>query len=172
MGCHQRLNKSFKNAPVLPMGPGCDYVLFSDCHRGNGTHNDNFLLNEHLYLAALRHYYQSGFTYIELGDGDELWENRKMDSIKEVHSDVFELLSRFYKENRLYMIYGNHDIVKKHPSFSRKKCASYFCTSHQCTEPLFPGITFYSGIVLRDEHSGQSLYLTHGHQASLLNSTL
>ena len=172
MGCHQRLNKSFKNAPVLPMGPGCDYVLFSDYHRGNGTHNDNFLLNEHLYLAALRHYYQSGFTYIELGDGDELWENRKMDSIKEVHSDVFELLSRFYKENRLYMIYGNHDIVKKHPSFSRKKCASYFCTSHQCTEPLFPGITFYSGIVLRDEHSGQSLYLTHGHQASLLNSTL
>ena len=114
MGCHQRLNKSFKNAPVLPMGPGCDYVLFSDCHRGNGTHNDNFLLNEHLYLAALRHYYQSGFTYIELGDGDELWENRKMDSIKEVHSDVFELLSRFYKENRLYMIYGNHDLSLIH----------------------------------------------------------
>lgn len=172
MGCHKRLNKSFKNAPVLPMGPGYSYVLFSDCHRGNGTHNDNFLRNEHLYLAALRHYYERGFTYIELGDGDELWENRSMDPIKEIHSDVFAVLSRFYKENRLYMIYGNHDMVKKYPSFSKKKCSTYFCITHQCTETLFPGITFYSGIVLRDEAAGKSLYLTHGHQASLMNSTL
>ena len=172
MGCHHRLNQSFKNAPVLPMGAGCNYVLFSDCHRGSGTQGDNFLKNEHLYLAALRHYYNRGFTYIELGDGDELWENRNLDSIKEIHSDVFELLSQFYSDNRLYMIYGNHDIVKKYPSFSRKKCSTYFCISHQCTEPLFPGITFYPGIVLRDKAAGESLYLTHGHQASLLNSTL
>lgn len=172
MSCHKRLNKSFKNAPVLPMGSGYSYVLFSDCHRGNGTHNDNFLRNEHLYLAALRHYYERGFTYIELGDGDELWENRSIEPIKEIHNDVFALLSRFYKENRLYMIYGNHDMIKKYPYFSKKKCSTYFCTTHQCTEPLFPGITFYSGIVLRDESAGKSLYLTHGHQASLMNSTL
>lgn len=172
MGCHRRLDKAFKNAPVLPMETDCKYVLFSDCHRGNGTHNDNFLRNEHLYLAALRHYYQRGFTYIELGDGDELWENRSMEPIKEIHSDVFSLLSEFYNEDRLYMIYGNHDMVKKSPSFSRKKCSSYYCTTHQCTKPLFPGITFYSGIVLRNRDTGESLYLTHGHQASLLNSTL
>ena len=92
MSCHKRLNKSFKNAPVLPMGSGYSYVLFSDCHRGNGTHNDNFLRNEHLYLAALRHYYERGFTYIELGDGDELWENRSIEPIKEIHNDVFALL--------------------------------------------------------------------------------
>lgn len=172
MSCHKRLNKSFKNAPVLPMGSGYSYVLFSDCHRGSGTQGDNFLRNEHLYLAALRHYYERGYTYIELGDGDELWENRSMEPIKEIHNDAFALLSRFYKENRLYMIYGNHDMVKKYSSFSKKKCSTYFCATHQCTEPLFPGITFYSGIVLRDEAAGKSLYLTHGHQASLMNSTL
>lgn len=172
MSCHQRLNKSFKNAPVLPLGSQYKYVLFSDCHRGNGTHNDNFLKNQHLYFAALKHYYQQGFTYIELGDGDELWENRNMNQIIEIHSDVFWLLSRFYEQNRLYMIYGNHDMVKKYSSFAKKKCSTYFCTSSQCTKPLFPGITFYPALVLRDEQAGKSLYLTHGHQASLLNSTL
>lgn len=172
MGCRSRLNKSFKNAPVLPLGANCNYVLFSDCHRGNGTHNDNFLKNQHLYFAALKHYYQKGFTYIELGDGDELWENRNMEQIKEIHSDVFWHLSLFYKEKRLYMIYGNHDMVKKYPSFSKKKCSTYPCTSSRCNEPLFPDVTFYPGIILRNESTGDSIYLTHGHQASLLNSTL
>lgn len=172
MSYKSRLNKSFKNAPVLPLDPGYKYVLFSDCHRGNGTHNDNFLKNQHLYLAALRYYYRHGYTYIELGDGDELWENRNMEQIKEIHSDVFWQLSRFYEKDRLYMIYGNHDMVKKYACFTRKKYATYYCSSTQCREPLFPEIQFYSGIVLRDQTSGRDLYLTHGHQASLLNSTL
>lgn len=182
MGCHRRLDKAFENVPVLPLDSRCRYVLFSDCHRGNGTHNDNFLKNQHLYFAALRHYYQHGYTYIELGDGDELWENRKMEQIKEIHSNIFWLLSLFYREKRLYMIYGNHDMVKKYASFTKKKCESYFCTANQKDEPLFPGIRFYSGIILTrsgaagnralHDHAQRSLYLTHGHQASLLNSTL
>ena len=172
MSCHHRLDKSFENAPVLPLGGSHRYVLFSDCHRGDGTHNDNFLKNQYLYLAALRHYYKKGYTYIELGDGDELWENRNMEQIKEVHSDVFHELSLFYHQKRLYMIYGNHDIVKKHASFSKKKCDSYFCSISQSHQPLFPGIQFYSGIILRNDNTGASLYLTHGHQSSLLNSTL
>lgn len=172
MSCKRRLNKSFKNAPVLPLDPGYKYVLFSDCHRGNGTHNDNFLKNQHLYLAALRYYYRCGYTYIELGDGDELWENRNMEQIKEIHSDVFRQLSRFYEKDRLYMIYGNHDMVKKYACFTKKKYSTYYCSSSQCRQPLFPDIQFYSGIVLREQTSGRDLYLTHGHQASLLNSTL
>ena len=172
MSCHRRLDKSFKNVPVLPLNQDCRYVLFSDCHRGNGTHNDNFLKNQHLYFAALRYYYQKGYTYIELGDGDELWENRNMEQIKEIYSDSFWQLSRFYKENRLYMIYGNHDMVKKYAAFSKKKCETYYCSSSQKNEPLFPGIQFYSGIILKNDCTGQLLYLTHGHQASLLNSTL
>lgn len=172
MSCHHRLNEAFKNVPVLPLNSQNHYVLFSDCHRGNGTHNDNFLKNQHLYYAALQHYYKKGYIYIELGDGDELWENRNMEQIKEVHSDSFWQLSQFYRENRLFMIYGNHDIVKKYASFSKKKCSSYFCSSSQKNEPLFPGIQFYSGLILKNERTGQLLYLTHGHQASLLNSTL
>ncbi len=61
-----------------------------------------------LFVAALRYYAKNRFTYIELGDGDELWENRKMEQIAEVHGEVFELLAQFYRKRRLYMIYGNH----------------------------------------------------------------
>lgn len=172
MSYQKRLDLAFDQVPILPLGGDNKYVLFSDCHRGNGTHNDNFLKNEHLYLAALRHYYRLDYTYIELGDGDELWENRKMEQITEIHSAVFEQLSMFYQKHRLYMIYGNHDIVKKNSSFSQKKCASFYCPTRPCAMPLFPGITFYSGLILENYESGERLYLTHGHQASLLNSTL
>ena len=172
MSYQKRLDTAFDQVPVLPLDPESKYVLFSDCHRGNGTNNDNFLKNQHLYIAALKHYYKTGFTYIELGDGDELWENRKVEQIKEVHSEVFRQLSQFYSRDRLYMIYGNHDIAKKSNSFAQKNYSSFYCPSGQCTKTLFPGITFYSGLILEDFLTGKRLYLTHGHQASFLNSTL
>lgn len=171
MGYRKRLDRAFDNVPILPMCPGNKYVLFSDCHRGNGTNNDNFLKNQHLYMAALRYYFRNQYTYIELGDGDELWENRSIEQIEEVHGEVFEVLSQFYRKKRLYMIYGNHDMVKKNPSFSQKRCSSFYCSTKQCTIPLFPGITFYSGLILENPDSGERFYLTHGHQASVLNST-
>ena len=154
MGYKNRLDRAFDGVPILPMCPGRKYVLFSDCHRGNGTNNDNFLKNQHLYMAALRYYAKNQYTYIELGDGDELWENRKMEQIEEVHGEVFELLSQFYRRRRLYMIYGNHDIVKKNLSFSQKRCSSFYCSTKQCTLPLFPGITFYSGLILETRTVG------------------
>ena len=70
MGYQKRLDNAFQHVPILPLNAESKYVLFSDCHRGNGTNNDNFLKNQHLYIAALKHYYKNGFTYIELGDGD------------------------------------------------------------------------------------------------------
>lgn len=172
MSTTTRLNHAFENAPELPLGANIKYVLISDCHRGVGTSSDNFLKNQHLYFAALKHYYQAGFSYIELGDGDELWENRSMETIIEVHSNIFWMFSLFYKENRLYMLYGNHDMIKKKKLYSQKKCCSYFCTETQKKQPLFPELTFYEGIILRSVKTpSNALYLTHGHQASLLNST-
>lgn len=172
MSCSGRLDRDFSDALILPLDAGCRYVLFSDCHRGNGTQGDNFLKNQHLYFAALNHYYKCGYTYIELGDGDELWENRDIGQIKEVHSNVFWLLSLFYREGRLHMIYGNHDMIKKYPFFSEKKCADYPCSPAHKPSPLFPSIRCYPSIILQAPSERSSLYLTHGHQSSLLNSTL
>ncbi len=171
MSADGRLNAAFARAPVFPLTAASRYVLFSDCHRGCGTNNDNFLKNQNLYFAALKHYYRRGFTYVELGDGDELWENRSFDAIKSIHNNVFWLLSRFYREDRLIMLYGNHDIVKRNSRFTGRSCASYPCSACQ-EEELFPGLDFYPGVILKNAESPREIYLTHGHQADFFNSVL
>lgn len=177
MSYYSRLSKSFEGALRLPLNNCTRYVIISDCHRGTGTTNDNFLKNQNLYYAALRHYYRQGYTYIELGDGDELWENRSMQQIIDAHDNVFELLSLFHKKNRLYMLYGNHDILKKNRRYNEKHCYTFHC--HSCDsaywekQPLLPGMVFHGGIILENDAPGsRDVYLTHGHQADLLNSTL
>ena len=166
MGYYSRLSQSFEGALRLPLMDCSRYVLISDCHRGTGNSNDNFLKNQNLYFAALQYYYKMGYTYIELGDGDELWENHSIKQIMETHSDAFCLLSLFHQQKRLYMLYGNHDMIKKKMDFA-----------------LFPDITFHSGIILENIPSAGrnhftntanpplDIYLTHGHQTDLLNST-
>ena len=146
MSYYSRLSKSFEGALRLPLHNRTKYVLISDCHRGTGTANDNFLKNQNLYFAALRHYYRQGYTYIELGDGDELWENRSMQQIIEAHDGVFELLSLFHRQNRLYMLYGNHDMIKKSQRYREKNCCTYHCSCCNNTywekQPLLPDMKF------------------------------
>lgn len=172
MSYYTRISKSFEGALCLPLRQNSRYVLFSDCHRGTGRANDNFLNNEYLFLAALKYYYPKGFTYLELGDGDELWENRSFEHIKEMHHESFEMMAKYYQKGRLYAIYGNHDMVKKSARFSNKYCHSYYCDNTMCDLPLFPDITYYPGVILQDAHQKKDIYLTHGHQADFLNSTL
>lgn len=171
MSTDSRLQKAFEHAPRLPWSDSTRYVIISDCHRGCGTSNDNFLKNQNLFFAALEHYYREGFTYLELGDGDELWENRSMKQIIEIHSSSFWLLSHFYQEHRLYMLYGNHDMVKRSPAFSGSNCSSYYCSDSRTYHPLLPDIRFHEGVILENAKEGPDLYLTHGHQADALNST-
>lgn len=177
MSYYTRLNRSFEGALRLPLNYCAKYVLISDCHRGSGTSNDNFLKNQNLYTAALQYYFRTGYTYIELGDGDELWENRDMRQIIEAHQNVFRMLSRFRECNRLYMLYGNHDIIKKDNRYVAKHCSVYPCyMDNPLMEslPLLPDMTFYEGIILENHSSPEArdIYLTHGHQTDLFNSTL
>lgn len=171
MSTESRLNKLFQISPAVP----CDYlsrfVIMSDCHRGVGNWGDNFLKNQNIYSAALSYYYRNNYTYIELGDGDELWENRDMAEIVATHSDVFELLSRFYQEQRLYMLCGNHDYVKKKQQFLRC-CNDYYCENKCCRLPLMPGLHVHEGLILKNRINGYSIFLVHGHQGDLLNDTL
>ena len=171
MSINSRFDKAFTRAPVLPLTGASRYVLFSDCHRGCGTSGDNFLKNQHLYFAALQYYLKEGYTYLELGDGDELWENRSFLQIKSVHNNSFWLLSRFYFQERLHMLYGNHDMVKKYYRFAKCHCSTYPCSSCD-EEELFPNMIFHEGLILKNHGNGPDIYLTHGHQASFLNSVL
>ncbi len=75
--------------------------------------NDNFLKNQNLYYAALECYFKRGFCYLELGDGEELWENRSVLRIRRCHEEVYRLFSCMEREERILRLYGNHDMELK-----------------------------------------------------------
>lgn len=144
----------------------------SDCHRGDGSWADNFSKNRNIYFAALSYYYNENYTYIEIGDGDELWENNQFASIFYAHSDVFLLLAKFFNKGKLYFIFGNHDMVKKDNKFVKENLYEYFEEREKKYIPLFKNIKLHEGLVLRHKDTDQKIFLIHGHQVDFFNSTL
>jgi predicted phosphodiesterase len=171
MSSHSRLDRAYRGARVIPFDDGSRFILFSDCHRGDNSFADDFANNRNIYYHALRHYYREGFCYLELGDGDELWENLSFESIFEAHKNVYQLLRQFHLERRLYRLWGNHDMVYKDPRYVEAHLSSYFEPIEGKEKELFEGIRFEEGIILRHEQTGQELFLCHGHQADWWNYT-
>lgn len=171
MSLSKRLSKVLTSAKIIPFDETSKFVLMSDCHRGDGTWSDNFLKNQNLFFASLTYYYDNNYTYIELGDGDELWENRNLSQIIAIHSNAFWLMSQFYVEGRLYMIYGNHDMQKKNTRYIANQCSNYNKYEQlQCY--IFPNIELAEGLLLKNIKNGTQILLTHGHQADFLNYQL
>lgn len=151
-----RIKKTFEDAVVVDGSSHPRIVFFSDCHRGGGTWNDSFLSNKILYQAALNYYWDRDFTYIELGDGDELWENRYPLQIEEIHGDVFRKLDSFRYADRLYMLTGNHD----KENLKKTSKDGFFAPP------------YYEAIIIKMPHPSQNLFLLHGHQADIFNDRL
>ena len=72
MSTEKRFNKALENATVIPFDENSKFIIFSDCHRGDNSFADDFANNRNTYFHALKEYHKNGFTYIELGDGNEL----------------------------------------------------------------------------------------------------
>lgn len=168
----RRLTQIFESAKVIPFDDSSRIVLMSDCHRGDGSWNDDFSRNQHLYFAALMHYNKEQYTYIELGDGEELWENNKLYDITHEHSDAYWLISKFYREGRFYSLYGNHDIVKRSERYTKSNFYTYFDEREKRDIPLLDGIKFHEALVLKHRVSGEKIFLIHGHQADFMNYQL
>lgn len=156
----RRLEEVWETSPVVEFDDTNKFVIMSDCHRGIANWGDNFAPNQHLFFAALNYYYKNGYAYIELGDGDELWENRNMEQIIRAHDDAFWMMSEFYKKNRFLMMYGNHDKCKE-----KNECV------HRYLQDLFPGIKILEGVRLKYKCNDKEIFLAHGHQGDLLNDT-
>jgi len=144
----------------------------SDIHRGRGTGADEFAKNQKLYYTALRHYDREGYTYLELGDGDELWQERRMWEIKEEYDYIFSLLAKLYLEGRFHMIYGNHDRVKRSETWVRANLYDYIARADGVSRPLFPDMLVEEAILLRHKQAGSAFLLLHGHQADFFNYRL
>lgn len=166
------ISKVFHSAEVIPIDDSSKIILMSDVHRGDGSWADDLSRNENLYYAALTHYYHDNYTYIELGDGDELWKNKKLSDIVPVHRDAFMLLTKFYNEGRLYFIYGNHDMVKSTTKFVQNNLYQYYDEEAKMNIPLFEDIKIHEGLVLWHRVLDQKVFLLHGHQGSFLDYTL
>jgi hypothetical protein len=60
-----------------PFRIGADrMIIFSDLHKGARNDADDFRRCERAYNAALGYYYALGYWLVELGDVEELWEER------------------------------------------------------------------------------------------------
>jgi len=171
MSSFSRLSRAYNQAKILPFDDSSKIILFSDCHRGDNSFADEFANNRNIYFHALRYYFNEGFDYCELGDGDELWENIGFDSIFAAHKNVYKLLKKFHLEKRLHMIWGNHDMVYKDPNYVKKYLSSYFEPIDDCDKELFEDITYHEAIILKHRDSGQEVLLAHGHQADWWNYT-
>jgi UDP-2,3-diacylglucosamine pyrophosphatase LpxH len=142
-----------ETAKQVPFDDSSRFVFFSDCHRGDNSQIDAFAKNKNLFLHALTHYYREGFTYVEVGDGDELWHNRRFSDVRQAHERVFDLLHQFDQQDRLHLIVGNHDIQNGRRNGMQKD-----------------GIIAHEGLVLRHSRTGQRVFAVHGHQADLRNN--
>jgi len=65
-------------------------IIMSDMHRGDGTGSDDFAHNSLIYKCALDYYLENGFTYIELGDAEEMGPDVRcpMSDVRFRRSDV------------------------------------------------------------------------------------
>lgn len=111
MSSQTRLTKAYNEAKRIIFSDKDKFILFSDCHRGDGSFADDFANNGNIFYHALNYYYKNDFHYIELGDGDELWENLFFKDVFEANKYVYLLLQKFYLRNKLNVIYGNHDMI-------------------------------------------------------------
>ena len=75
MASQERITKAYQTARRISYNDESKFIVFSDVHRGDNSFADDFANNRNIYHHALNHYFKNGFTYCELGDGDELWEN-------------------------------------------------------------------------------------------------
>lgn len=172
MSTNKRLTEVFESAEEIVFGDTSKFIFFSDCHRGDNSWADDFAHNQSLFFHALEHYYKEGFTYIELGDGDELWEHRRFADIRQAHSQVFWIMRKFHREGKFYLIWGNHDMERKYPKIIERTLHQFFNQRSEKYEPLLEDIKAHEGLVLRHSGTDNKIFLIHGHQVDFFNDRL
>lgn len=164
--------KAYKNAKIEYFDDNSKYIFLSDVHRGDDSVSDEFSRNQIVFQHALDYYYNEGYIYVEVGDGDELWEYPKFKHIRLAHSDIFAVLKKLFDDKRLIILYGNHNIYLKNKKYVEKHFFSFYDEYTQDIHNLFNGLKVYEAIVLKNKNTGQEILIVHGHQGDLMNDQL
>lgn len=78
-------------------------------------------------------------------------------------------MSLFYKDGRLKMLYGNHDIVKKKSQYIKRHLDKCYCIQEKRFVPLLENIDVVESYVLENVDNKTEIFLLHGHQGSVIN---
>ena len=158
------LSKLYRNISHKPGNKGLiipfeaqagKFIIFSDQHKGARDGADDFATAEPNYLAALEYYNANDFSFISLGDNEELWENT-LTQVKKYNTDTFEAEKKFINRNAFVKIFGNHDLYWQNDPFATLQLKSIYGTD----------VKIYEGIILqvRINDSKLNIFCTHGHQ--------
>ncbi len=172
MSVSSRLQTVYGKSEHVVFDDNSRIVFFSDIHRADGSKADDFIQNRSIYLHALDYYYNNGFTYIEVGDGDELWENDHFSTLLDTNLEVYLKIRDFHSRGRFYMLLGNHDVFKRRKSFVKRNLYQYYNPDTDRFEPLFDNIKIHEGLVLKYNGTDFTVFVVHGHHGDLLNDRL
>jgi predicted phosphodiesterase len=148
-----------KRGLVVPFKADKDnFVILSDQHKGARDGSDIFAKSAKNYLAALEHYNQEKFFYINLGDSEELWENIFL-TVKRHNKKTFEAEKQFLNRNAFIKIFGNHDLYWDNDPLAMVSILQIYGQQ----------VKVYEGAILETIVNDKkfSIYLTHGHQGDL-----
>lgn len=168
----QRLTEAYTSARVELFDGNSRYVFFSDAHRGDNSLSDEFARNQNTFLSALDYYYEEDFVAVETGDGEELWEHSKFKHIRYAHSEVYDALKKFHDDNRLILLYGNHNMYLKDPVYLEKNFYHFYDEYSEEYCELFEGLTAHEALVLKHKETGQEILALHGHQGDFMNDQI
>lgn len=165
------LNKAYQHAPEIELDLKSNYLFMSDMHRGDCSGSDDFNHNKDICKYALRHYGEKNFTYIEIGDGDELWESN-FSRIVSAHRDIYELIGKYFLAvGKYYYIWGNHDELWARPQIVARKLVPLYETVCRRRVPL----KTYEGLKIKVRGNGldeKIIFAVHGHQGELFSGPL
>ena len=152
----RRLSQALIVAPIIRFDDTSRLVFFSDLHRGDDGPADAFRHNKEIFLHALEDYYDRGYTYFEVGDGDELWKNGGLESVRRAHAPIYRLLDRFRDAGRLHHLIGNHQLLGAKSTREHQR----------------QGLLGSEALLLEHSETGQRILVTHGHQGDGLNARI
>ncbi len=143
----ERLCRLLEIAPKRQITNETKLVIFSDLHIGNRGKRDDFRKNSELFKQIIEDYYlKDSYLLILNGDIEEL-QRFNLNSIRKKWADLYSLLDVFYREERLIKTVGNHDLELL--TLPRRGIDGNLLES--------------IGLV----YGGKSVFVFHGHQASV-----
>jgi hypothetical protein len=154
------LERSHKNALQMDLDlDQAKLVIFSDHHKGAGDNADDFRQCQMAYHAAMGYYLESGFTLVDLGDVEELWENWPQ-PVLDTYPWTLQLENEFHTSGRYWRFWGNHDDLWRDNENQVPKFLG----------PIFGDLEVWESLrlsVKKNSNDLGELYLAHGHQGTL-----